>query len=166
MRKLLHRLQGYFFWTAGVVLLLTGIAKGWSAIGQAKLLAAADPITGISFGHLMLLVAVLELGIAGICLFGKSQKFALGLIAWLSTNFVIYRLGLWWMGWKRPCSCLGNLTDALHLSPQLADNIMKCVLAYLLVGSYGLLIWQWRESKQKSGNREGGNGVVGVGQAG
>ena len=132
----------WFFTSVAAILALTGIAKAWSAFGQTKLLAVADPITGIQFGHLMLAVGILELVIAGVCLFGKSQKLALGLIAWLATNFVVYRLGLWWMGWKKPCSCLGNLTDALHLSPQLADNIMKIILAYLLIGSYGILILQ------------------------
>jgi hypothetical protein len=93
-------------------------------------------------------VGVVELVIAGICLFGKSQKLKLGLIAWLATSFVVYRLGLWWMGWKKPCGCLGNLTDALHLSPQAADSLMKVILAYLLIGSYGLLIWRWRQGRQ------------------
>jgi hypothetical protein len=104
----------------------------------------------------MLAVGMFELVIASICLFGKSQKLALGLIAWLATNFVVYRLGLWWMEWKKPCSCVGNLTDALHLSPQLADSIMKVILAYLLIGSYGLLIWQWRQGRGASARIEDG----------
>lgn len=137
-------LFSWFVFSASGILVVTGAAKIWSAFGHTKLLAVPDPIVGISFGHLMLAVGVLELVIVGICLFGKSQTLALGLIAWLATNFVVYRLGLWWMGWKKPCSCLGNLTDALDLSPQLADNIMKVILAYLLIGSYGLLVWRWR----------------------
>ena len=44
---------------------------------------------------------------------------------------------------------MGNLTDALHIRPEVADNIMKAILGYLLIGSYGLLIWQWRLSKMK-----------------
>jgi hypothetical protein len=35
----------------------------------------------------------------------------------------------------------------LHLSDQAADNIMKVVLAYLLVGSYGLLFREWRRGR-------------------
>ena len=64
---------------------------------------------------------------------------------------MLLRFGLWWMGWHKPCNCLGNLTDALHLSPQTADNIMKVVLAYLLIGSYGLLFWGWWRRKQVNG---------------
>jgi hypothetical protein len=136
----------WFVRSATVILAVTGVAKVWTAFAPMKLLAVADPIMGISFGHLMLVVGVVELVIASICLFGKSQTLKLGLIAWLATNFVVYRFGLWWMGWHKPCSCLGNLTDALHISPQLADNIMKVILAYLLLGSYGLLFLQWRKS--------------------
>jgi hypothetical protein len=57
---------------------------------------------------------------------------------------------MWWMHWKRPCGCLGNLTDALHISPVLADDIMKVVLAYLFISSYGLLgllIRQWMKGR-------------------
>ena len=138
----------WFISSAAAILVVTGAAKVWGGLGHTKILAVADPITGISFGHLMLAVGILELAIAGVCLFGKSQKLSLGLIAWLATNFVVYRLGLWWMGWKKPCNCLGNLTDALHISPQLADNIMKVILAYLLIGSYALLIWQWVQRRR------------------
>ena len=126
--------------SAGVVLAITGIAKVWSSLGASKFLALVDPIIGIKFGQLMLTVGAAEIAIALICFLSKRQTLALGLVAWISTNFVVYRFGLWWIGWKKPCSCLGNLTDALHISPQTADNIMKVLLAYLLIGSYGLLL--------------------------
>lgn len=133
-----------FVLSSVAILAITGIAKIWSGLGDSKFLAVADPIIGITFGKLMLAVGAVEIVIALVCFFGKRQTLALGLVAWMSTNFVVYRLGLWWMDWHRPCSCLGNLTDALHISPQAADNIMKVILAYLLIGSYGLLLWQWR----------------------
>jgi hypothetical protein len=142
--------EGYlkgFFLSAGVILVVTGVAKVWSGLGHTKLLADDDPIIGIKFGQLILTVGVLELAVAGICFFSKYQRLATYCVAWLATVFLAYRLGLWWIGWHRPCSCMGNLTDALHISPQLADNIMKGVLAYLLIGSYGILIWQWRQGR-------------------
>jgi len=133
--------------SSGVILALTGIAKVWSGLGSSKFLAVVDPIIGIKFGHLMLAVGVAEIAIALVCFFSKRQTLALGLVAWMSTNFVVYRLGLWWTDWHRPCNCLGNLTDALHLSPQTADNIMKVLLAYLLIGCYGLLVWRWKQER-------------------
>lgn len=134
------RLLRWFVISAGATLGITGFSKIWSGLGNSKFLAVVDPILGIKFGQLMLLVGLAEVVIALVCFFSKRQTLALGLVAWMSTNFVVYRLGLWWMNWHRPCSCLGNLTDALHISPQTADNIMKVLLAYLLVGSYGLLV--------------------------
>ena len=136
-----------FILSAGAILAITGIAKLWSGLGTSKFLAVIDPIFGIKFGQLMLAVGLAEIVVALVCFFSKRQTMALGFVAWISTNFVVYRLGLWWIGWHRPCGCLGNLTDALHISPQTADNIMKVLLAYLLIGSYGLLIWQWRQNR-------------------
>ena len=109
-----------------------------------------------------MIVGVVELVIAVNSFFSRRYILSAGLVAWLATNFVVYRIGLGWIDWEMPCNCLGNLTDALHVSPQLADNIMKGVLAYLLIGSYGLLFWEWRSQKRKAGNRESGNKIVGV----
>ena len=137
-----------FILSAGAILAVTGAAKVWSGLGTAKVLAVADPIIGIQFGYLMLVVGITEIVVALICFIGKSQKFALGLVTWIATNFLVYRLGLLWVGYHKPCSCLGNLTDALHISPQTADTAMKTILGYLLLGSYGTLFWLWRQRDQ------------------
>jgi len=133
--------------SAGMILGLTGLAKLWTSFGDVKLLMVADPITGLSFRYMMLLAAVAELAIAAVCLVTKANRLATVLVAWMATNFLVYRLGLWWIGWKKPCGCLGNLTDTLGITPQTADHIIKVLLAYLLVGSYGLLIWRWRRGR-------------------
>ena len=133
-------LSRHFILSAAAILAITGAAKVWSAFGNSKLLAVADPIIGIQFGHLMLAVGMGEIVVALFCFFGKSQKLALGLVAWLATNFLLYRLGLWWVGYHKPCSCLGNLTDALHISPETADTAMKITLGYLLIGSFVSLL--------------------------
>ena len=143
-----RRLSQWFIASSGVILSATGIVKVWSAFGNSKLLSVADPIFGTEFKHLMLVVGMAEIVIALICFFGKQQKLALGLVAWLATNFVFYRLGLWWMDWHRPCSCLGNLTNALHIPPQTADSAMKIILGYLMVGSYTALFWFWRKRRR------------------
>jgi hypothetical protein len=153
------RVQFYrvFVLTAGAILPLTGVAKMWSAFSGTKLLLVADPILGIQIRHLMLAVGIAELVIAAVCLLSKTSRLAMVLVAWLATNFLVYRVGLWWIGWKKPCGCLGNLTDALHISPQTADSIMKGLLVYLLLPSYALLIRQWRLSKaMRIGTRSNG----------
>ena len=74
-------------------------------------------------------------------IYTRTYKTSLALLAWLATALVMYRIGLKWVGYLKPCSCLGNLTDALNISPQTADMTMKINLAYLLVGSYANLLW-------------------------
>ena len=127
---------------------LTGLAKAFSAIGAARALDTADPLIGVPFRQLLLLVGLAELFIAFFCLFTEKRRLSLLAVAWISTNFLMYRLGLWFIGWHRPCGCMGSLSDMLHLSPRAADNIMKGVLAYLLIGSYVLLLAQWRAARR------------------
>ena len=126
---------------------LTRLAKAVSAIGSARALDAADPVVGIPFRQLLLLVGLGELVIAFFCVFTGRRRVALAAVAWLATSFLVYRLGLWFIGWHHPCACMGSLAGMLHLSDQVADNIMKGVLAYLLIGSYGILLWEWRQGR-------------------
>lgn len=138
----------WFAGSAGAILFVVGLAKIWSGLGQAKVLTLADPILGVSFGKLMLLVGAAELVVASICFSkGIGPRLKVGLIAWLATNFVVYRVGLWSVGWQHPCHCMGSLAGALHLSDKLADGVMKWVLVYLVVGSYLALWFQYRADR-------------------
>jgi hypothetical protein len=130
-------------WLTGGALALTGLAKAVSATDSARALDAADPLIGLPFGQLLLLVGLGELVIDFFCVFTDRRRLSLAAVAWLATNFLVYRVGLWLVGWHHPCACMGSLAGMLHLSDQAADNIMKGVLAYLLVGSYGILLWEW-----------------------
>ncbi len=40
-------------------------------------------------------------------------------------------------------------------TPQAAENIMKVLLAYLLIGSYGLVIWRWQNGWARCQSGEG-----------
>ncbi len=154
LKPLKHRsrhsnvLTSYFVFSAATILAITGGAKIWTAFSGTTLLAIADPITGFSFRHLMLGAGIIEVLIVGVCLFSKSQILALSFMSWLATSFFVYRIGFLWVGWHKPCGCMGNLTDALHIPPQTADTTIKFILAYLLIGSYGLLLNQWWKSRK------------------
>jgi len=145
----------WFNLTAGVILFITGAAKVWSTFGTGRILNYPDPLFNVSFGHLMLIVGIVELIISGLCLAGKCNRLATILVACLATNFLIYRVGLWLADWNHPCRCLGTLTDALHISPHTADMTMKILLAYLLLVSYLRLFWFWRQKQRYAiGNSE------------
>jgi hypothetical protein len=140
-----------FLRLAGISLGFAGLGKALSAIGAARALDTIDPLIGIPFRQLFLLVGLAELLIAFFGLFTDRRRFTLWAVAWLSTNFLLYRLGLWFIGWQHPCGGLGTLAGPLHLSDQAADNIMKGVLAFLLVGSYGILVSQWLRGRRAKG---------------
>jgi hypothetical protein len=131
-----------FVVSIGVMLLLTGFSKIVAAFGKTNVLSEVDPIFGISFRQLFLFSGALEVLIAEICLLSKRLEICLKLVLWLSLAFLVYRLGLWWMDWKQPCQCLGSLTDSLRISPNLADLIAKCLLAYMLLGDCVALWFQ------------------------
>jgi hypothetical protein len=55
---------------------------------------------------------------------------------------LVYRIGLWWIGFEGSCRCLGNVGDVFGISAETADWIAKGILAYRLVGSGAILLWQ------------------------
>jgi hypothetical protein len=52
---------------------------------------------------------------------------------------------------------LGNLADALHIPPNVADGALKIILLYLLIGSYGNLFRVWKPRAQVNLNLKGEN---------
>ena len=132
---------GKFLFSACLIFAITGIAKIFGSFGSAKALLELDPIFGVQFRHLMFAVGVVEIGLSVFCIASARTRTAVLLVAWLSCLFLFYRLGVWWLGWQVPCHCLGTLSDSLHMAPATADNLMKIVLAYLLVGSVACLVY-------------------------
>ena len=143
-----------FLCVAGVLLLATAAAKFIGSFGGARVLNTLDPLTGLSLRTLFRLAGGIELIVAFYCLLGRKMKFQAGFVSWLATTLVAYRLGLVLMGYHGPCNCLGNLTDALHISPQTADTAMKIILAYLLIGGYATVFWLWRQSRKVSATKK------------
>jgi hypothetical protein len=129
----------FFLCSAGMLLILTGAAKLISAAGSARILQMPDPLLMIPFGYVFWIAGITEILVAFVCFFSNRTRLSAGLVAWLATTFLIYRIGLLCLGSYKLCGCLGNLTDAVHISPQTADLIAKTVLGYLLIGSYATI---------------------------
>ncbi len=132
--------QIYIYATAGV-LVVTATAKFMAAMGTAKILASHDPLLGIAFRYLFVAVGAAEMAVAIVCFFGNRVQLQAELIAFLATNFVLYRLALLAIGYHKPCPCLGNITETIHLGPNAADILLKIVLTFLFIGSYSILLW-------------------------
>lgn len=151
------KVKRLFLYSTGTILILTAIAKLISSFGHGTILQTLDPVTGLQFQSLFRIVGIIEAIIAVICFFNKQNWFKMAAVAWLSTSFLVYRICLVVLGYHRPCGCMGDLTDAIHIPPQMADNLMKCILVYLLIGSYGIFLHQWLK------NRKSGTGHLKLG---
>ena len=136
-----------FVLAAGVLLLVTAGAKSVSSFGRAGILAMPDPIFQMPMRSVLQMASIVEFTVALVCILGKRIYLQAAVLAWLSSIFAVYRLALWHLGYHKPCNCMGNLTDALHISPGAADLAMKMVLGYLLLGSYAALFWLWERQK-------------------
>jgi hypothetical protein len=128
-----------YLYSVGVILALTGAAKLISSLGSALILRMTDPILAISVRNIFWISGLLELIVATYCVFGRSVSARAIMVAWLATTFGLYRISLLWVDYRRPCICLGEITDELHIPQGVADMIMKVILVYLLLGSYGIL---------------------------
>jgi hypothetical protein len=61
--------ESFFVYFAEFVLLVTGVAKIFSALGKQEILSLPDPVWGFSFRKLLLLAAFWELAISVSCFF-------------------------------------------------------------------------------------------------
>ena len=68
------------------------------------------------------------------CLGGR-YAFQVTWLAWLSANFVLYRVLLLIVRVHPQATCIGSLTDPLHLSRGMPGLIMTGILLYFLLGS-------------------------------
>jgi hypothetical protein len=143
-----------FLKSAGVLLLITALAKLVSAGGSAAILRNPDPIFVVSYRTELFVIGCIELIIAAVCLIGKRSEVKAALIAGLATSCVLYRICLLWVGATKYCKCLGNLVDNLHIDPRTADIGLKLILAYLLIGGYTCIYYLWREKRSLTGSVE------------
>jgi hypothetical protein len=137
------RLTRLFLMSAGWIFLLTAVIKFMSAMQEARVLGRPDPLLEfLTTRQLLALTALLEAGVAVVILWAGravagSEK--LLLVLWLAMMFLLYRLGLWWIGHQGGCNCMGNAAQWLGASPATLDIAAKVLLAYLLLGSFALL---------------------------
>ncbi len=133
-----------FLLLSAILLWVTGAAKIVSAFGPSQIFLLKDPVFLIPFKHLFLAIGSLELLAAGFLFFSSNVLIANCLIAWLATGFIIYRIAIAWLGFEKPCPCLGSFTELLHLSPQLVDWVLGFVAMFLFLGSWIALARLWR----------------------
>lgn len=91
--------------------------------------------------HSMVLAVALKIVAVVLVLRAPDIVRKAALLVWIGSVFLVYRIGLWWVGFEGSCRCVGNLGDVFGISAETADWIAKGILVYLLVGSVAILLW-------------------------
>jgi len=139
IKSMTNRRAKTFIYLSGLGLLITGIAKLTTITGDVKLLNELDPIVGLQFWMLLAVAGIVELIVGAQCFLSSNHLRSVLSIFTLSLTFLSYRIGLWFTGWTKPCSCLGDLTQAIGMTEQNADNIAKLMLGFFIIGSVMVL---------------------------
>src|SRR5881396_2794148 len=130
-------LTNYFFVSVAALLVLTGVAKLYSATGTAKILSLADPILLMNNRVLMVALGLLETGLAiySLARRGPTTEVTRAMtVLWLSSNFIAYRTAVSLAGIK-VCPCLGTLASKLPLSREFVDDLLSGIVLYWFLGS-------------------------------
>ena len=129
-------LKSIFLYSSAIILLLTAVAKLYSASGTSRILTYPDPLLAIKYKPLMLIAALCELAVAAVVLHSRNDKLKYLSLLWISLNFALYHIGYAVLGLPQQlCPCLGHLTDSLHLNSAGVEAVLRVVVAYLLGGS-------------------------------
>ena len=132
----------------GIIVIFTGIVKLFSVFSNAKILEILDPVTGLSYSMLMLLVGIVE-AFAGIFVIKYRRMLCASLLLlWLALNILLYKLIFWYQGFSDPCPCLGNVIDYIGIDPDFSENIAFVILMSMIsVSVLGILSNKFSNSK-------------------
>ena len=137
-----------FIYSAGGILLTAAWLRFIIAADSAQSLALPEPVMGIPLRYAVLLVGGFELAVALICLFGRRLGLQIGWLAWMATNYAVYRIGLLTMGIHQQGTCIGSLTDPLHFNRGITGIVVSLLPVCLLLGSYAAVIWLSLEGRR------------------
>jgi hypothetical protein len=138
------RTVSLFVFSSSGILLLAGATNVLDVLARSHQPPSLDPLVGLPSHWLALFVAAAEVLVACVFLFTSKRTLALGLLAWLVANLVVYRMGLWWHGSPHPYEWVAPLTNTLNISPRWADCLVAVLAAYLFTGSISIVYLQRR----------------------
>ena len=141
------RLTLIFTHTAAALLLVMASALFLiNLAGPIHLVLPRDPISGISLRYLFWIFGAIAALLAFLCLFSERPARAIPWVAWLATNFLIYRIGLYFEGCHNLTGFLASATYAFAIPAKAASLLVDAAFTYLFIGSCILLLWRWLSS--------------------
>jgi hypothetical protein len=139
----------YYVKTAVWVIVISGLAKLIAASLENLLLTKHDPVFDfLSYRQVALVVGMVEVAAAFFII--QRRHLAMHVLCWLSTMFLLYRIGLWGVGSKEPCQCLGNLLGWAGISNSVERGLTTLLFVFLLVCSYCCFLIRMIDSEREN----------------
>jgi hypothetical protein len=132
------RLAQWYLVLVGLILMLTGLAKVVSAFGSAPMLRTEEPVLGITYRAFFSVVGLFEIVLAVLFIRNRQSTWAVPLSVAFFFTALAYRGSFPIVGFRGPCSCLGNASEWLGISATTASRISLTVA--LLCFFSGVLI--------------------------
>ncbi|MGH7237907.1 MAG: hypothetical protein ACREGF_05210 [Candidatus Saccharimonadales bacterium] len=145
----MNRLQSFFLDATAIVLFVLAALNFCGAASLSPPLTWPDPFLPLSNRWTLVLFGGAELAMSAVLLAGKSKGTKLALLAWLMTNFAVYRIGLWSNGEADFSDCLGNYVDWLTVRPKTMSYVTGALFGIMFFGSYIFLIANWISERRK-----------------
>jgi hypothetical protein len=144
--------EKWFRGTVVIVLLVTGSLKLITTLGDAENSLIRDPIfLFIRQQHMLIGVGILEIAVALFVTFQRNTLLKLWAILWLCGAFIAYRVGLFLIGFKGNCGCLGKPQSWLYeRESKNIDRTLAWILCYMtFFSAFFLLLRYVRPAPQK-----------------
>ena len=143
----------WFIYSAGAILLMAACLRFDIALGTAQVLGTPEPVLGIPLRQAILLAGCVETFVALICLFSGQVSLQIALLAWITACFLGFQGSLITMHYRQQGTCIGTLTDPLHLADGITGAVLKFIPFYLLIGSYVAMIRLWLAARKAEAAR-------------
>ena len=149
-----------FIASAWVILLMAALIRLIIAAGDAPALSLPDALLGMPLRYAVLVVGTVELVVAWVCLFGKSVGLSTVWLTWLGTVYLAFQAGLVWVHCQLQGTCLGSLTDPLHLARGDSGILVGLLPWYVVLGGFAvaatiLFPRRAKASPQRNGRTQG-----------
>lgn len=131
------KLWSWYVISVALVLLTAGVAKSIGIQQSAAFLSKPNSIiTFFSNRHLFWGISILEIGLGALLLtrvltLSKKTK----TIFWISSQFAIYRIGLWLISEPEPCKCFGDVFRWIGANDDFIRAVTIVSLLYMLIPS-------------------------------
>lgn len=150
------KLWSWYVISVALILLTAGMAKSIGIQQSAAFLSKPNSIiTFFTNRHLFWGISILEIGLGALLLvrvLTLSQK--IKTIVWISSQFAIYRIGLWLISEPEPCKCFGDVFRWIGASDDFVRAVTIVSLMYMLIPSG--IFWVFGLTKVFE-NKSGGN---------